>query len=260
MTVTLQISWYPNQFPMHAWMGRSKSTIDSYITLLQDPLHDVDKMETQIVVDMPEPSPSPIHPMQPLNSPTPPPLHRGESTAHLGSISSTIESTAIDDGDVGVEGCIEEGAESDEEQVDDECVEIFQDNETVQILSEDECLMSPQGNLKRQDSIFEPIMGGPTPEPMQQDSQTPYEKTDPVEVPLATSKSEEPPKEDPKEDPKENQHSEVQVSEEVQEEIRSDNEENEKTRQTKGTFKDWTVFFVASTVSALCSCERSSNL
>lgn len=225
---TLQISWGPNQlFP---------------ITLLQDLVQNIDKMETQIVVDFPEPSPSPVHPMQSLNSPPPPPLTRGESTSHLGSM---VESTAIDDddNDVGVEGCIEEGAES-EEQDGDDCVEVFQDNETVQITSEDECLMSPQGNLKRQDSVFDPILGGPTPEPMPQDSQTPYEKKDPVDMDLATGPPEKQPEDPPKDPPKEDQHLEAQVSEDVQEEIKSDAEENDKTRQTKGTFKDWTVLFL----------------
>ena len=209
-TLISNITSDPESIP-HAWMGRSIKVIYnniffidymrilyidplSNITSLQAPLKDIDRMDTQIVADFPDPSPSPVHPMQSLNSPHPPPLHRGESTADLGNgpTLAAIASTAIDGDEGGVEGGIEEGAES-EETTDDECAEVFQDNETVQITSEDECLMSPQ-TIKRQDSLFEDIMVGKTPEPMLQDSQEQYEKIDPTGPP-------EDPPQDPPPDP-----------------------------------------------------------
>lgn len=96
--------------------------------------------------DLPSPSPSPIHSMQPLE-PEGCELRRAK---HLSkSESSLVEAaeTTCDD-----EERDEDGEE--EEKTDDEEVELYQDNETVQIMSDDEdCVMSPD---KPQPVVEEP--------------------------------------------------------------------------------------------------------
>lgn len=96
--------------------------------------------------DLPSPSPSPIHPMQPLESEGCE-LRRAK---HLSKSESSLVEAAETTCDE--EECDEDGEE--EKKTDDEEVELYQDNETVQIMSDDEdCVMSPE---KTQPIVKEP--------------------------------------------------------------------------------------------------------
>lgn len=91
----------------------------------------------------PDPSPSPVHAMRSLTSPSPPTFGRGHSTSDLGAKLDDTPATMLDPMD---EILIEEEMEEEEPTHDDEVAPtVYQDNETVQILSEDEpeCVMSP---------------------------------------------------------------------------------------------------------------------
>ena len=98
-----------------------------------------DEADTQLVVDSyPTPSPS-LSPVQPTTLFSPKGvLTRGKSNVDLLHKGSKIDNVSFHMG--------EEGAEE-EEVTSDECVEVisnFQDNDTLQILSDDDCAMSPK--------------------------------------------------------------------------------------------------------------------
>ena len=80
--------------------------------------------------------------MQPLSPGTAQPLLRGCSTSDLGG---KMEIPATQDLPEGYE-LVEEEVEE-ELQTEDEEVNVYQDNETVQILSDDECVLSPAKGL-----------------------------------------------------------------------------------------------------------------
>lgn len=109
-----------------------------HLAQVQEALQNPDTMETQDMSDS-QSYLSPVRPMQDLGG-APEGLHRGKAKSNLS------EKECLDDTDNVEEIVIEE--EEEEEDFDDDVeVEVeYQDNETIQILSDDEgeCAMSPQ--------------------------------------------------------------------------------------------------------------------
>ena len=105
-----------------------------------------DDAETQPIADgMPECSPSPTQHLTPFIE-SQWRLERGASTANLGARLEDHFEAVASDGEENEEAPEEEAPTDDEviDEVGGVCVEVgFKDNETVQILSDDECVMSP---------------------------------------------------------------------------------------------------------------------
>lgn len=149
----------------------------------------IDTMETQIMEE-PESqawSPSPVHAMQSLDlSPgmaLPSKLCRGKSKSFLGSQPSG-DIVTLDESDDG--GCEDQDDGSEAELcLKGDSVEVFQDNDTVQICdSDDECLMSPprpKGEERRAEEEKPVAEAPPTHAPVLKPKEEPNEQDPPIE-------------------------------------------------------------------------------
>lgn len=220
---------------------------------LQDNLNP-DDAETQPVTTTPDTKSllSPVRPMPSLEDVATNALIRGHAKSNL----SMPESAASPIPETLIENDFEE-EEGEEEEVDDDVIvddvmvdvgEGYQDNETVQLLSdEEECAMSPQKVPPEplpqpMENIYSRTYGGLYPlEPFPDDSQqqpAPMSETQESHKDLENALEVEYDKIE--QEIQTHEQAKARVADEVQEQIVSD-EETERNQQnaSKGTFKDW---------------------